>query len=367
MKRVLLITNRHLSDSGGRAEKFITRKRLLKDHGWDLVVGHVSTSTMRILPAAIQCAYRALRMDVDVINSVSEPPQLHLIGLVASVLSRRPWLAEFRDPLVTNPDIERGNTSWRIRRAIEWLILHRADHVVWFDGIQLPNDYFEKVYPSVPELRYTKLPFMGFDSEVFAEATTAESSSDFTITYAGSFYDGWIEPYSFLDGLRCYLDKYHTPDQEDVTPGINVQFYGDWRRDYQSYAEKLGIDHVITTNEFVPHEEIVPILKGSDVLLHIGGDRQQNKLNVPTKIWDYIGARRPILGIVNPDFRVANVIRENELGIVVPPNNSEVIAKALNELRTGVASEYSDRSHSNRFRREQCVAELANALSAANS
>ena len=356
MKKALLISNRKPVESGGRAEKFATRKSLLKKHDWEIIIRKTSTSTQNIITEAIRCTIQAQKENVDIINSISEPPQLHLIGLLTSELSRRPWVAEFRDPLVTNPDIEPGSLSWILRRAIEWLVLHRADRVVWFDGIQLPTDYFAKTYPSIPQSRWTKLPFMGFESDLFRDIESANTGSEFTITYAGSFYDGWIEPYRFLDGLHYYLDKYDSD--------IQVQFYGDWDEDYSKYAETLGIKHTIVTNDFVPHEEIVPVLKGSNALLHIGGSQPKNKLNVPTKIWDYVGAQQPILGVIDPNFRAADVIRKNNLGLTVPPDDPKAIAEAIQVLRKSEISFSDNVAESGQFSRRKCVAAFARELDA---
>jgi glycosyltransferase involved in cell wall biosynthesis len=208
-------------------------------------------------------------------------------------------------------------------KAIERLVVHEADRVVWFDGIQLPDDYFERY--DIPDDRVVQLPPMGYEKGKFDTADAADYD-EFTITYAGSFYEGWIEPYAFLEGLGRYIDR--TGDRT-----LRVQFYGDWTAEYEQAASEIGVEEFVRTHEFVPHDEIVPVLKGSDTLLYIGGTDSGNRLNLPSKLWDYVGAQRPILAVVEPTFRVAEFLREHDLGLVADANDPESIANALESLR----------------------------------
>jgi glycosyltransferase involved in cell wall biosynthesis len=121
-----------------------------------------------------------------------------------------------------------------------------------------------------------------------------------------------------------------------------MQFYGDWNDEYQRAVEGAGLEDVVSHHEFVPHEEIVPVLKGSDpvlkgsdLALYVGGDDRDNRLNVPSKIWDYVGARTPILAVVDPSFRGAELIETYDLGLVVDPEDTEGIAEAIAAVRAG--------------------------------
>lgn len=359
MRKVLLVTNRRPDDAGGRAEKFEARVRLLRDHGWEVVVGHVPEPYLRsFLPSVYRLARLARREDVAVVNSVNNPFHLHLVGYLVSRLARTRWLAEMRDPIYTHPDRDsRSPVTWAAA-AIERLVVREADGVVWFDGIQLPDDYFEQHYPDAVD-RVRQLPFMGYERGKF-EGAPVDSRDPFTITYAGSFYEGWIEPYDFLAGFGAFLEA--TPDVD-----VEAHFYGDWAPEYTSAAREAGVwDHVVT-HEPIPHEELVPVLKGSDALLYVGGDDPGNARNVPSKMWDYIGARAPILAIVDPSFRVAEFVREQGLGVVAPTGDDEAIAAGLDDLLHGRASYDPNPAVFDRYTRENSVAELAAVLDAVDA
>lgn len=356
MKTALLVSNRLPGDSGGRAEKVATRVDLLAERGWRIVVGHAPEPYVRGFPAALgDIARLARREDPDLVVSINNPFHLHLHGYLVSRLAGAPWLAELRDPIATHPD--RALTSPRTwgARAVERLVVREADQVVWHDGIQIPDDYFAEHYPSIPHERFFKLPVMGYERAKFEAAPSREYEA-FTVTYAGSFYEGWIEPYTFLEGLGAYRGSGGDP--------LRAQFYGDWSDDYDRAAESAGVADWIETHEFVPHEEIVPVLKGSDVLLYVGGEDPGNRLNLPSKLWDYVGARTPVLAVVDPSFRVAEFLREHGLGLVVAPGDAEGVADALRRLRGGEVSYPTDDAALSRFTREHSADVLARVMDA---
>lgn len=355
-RTVLLVSNRRLDENAGRAAKFESRAERLTDRGWTLTVGYVEPSPTG-MPIGIA---RCLRLagEADVINSVSNPPELQIVGGIVARLTGTPWIAEFRDPLVSNPDVAPDSTAAQIRRQLERYILSHADAVVWYDGIQIPDNYFDRTYPDIPTDNVRKLPPIGFDSETF-ESVEPTTHDTFTVTYAGSFYEGWIEPYTFLEGLGEYVDA-----NGAGSDGIRAHFYGDWNDNYGRAAEANGVADHVEPHEFVPHETIVSVMKGSDVLLYVGGDDPRNENNLPSKLYDYIGARKPILAIVDPEFRVAEVIRENGFGVVVEPGDPDGVRTGLERIQSGEFEYAPDPEDVTRFTRSHSLSAYVEALDA---
>lgn len=327
----------------------------MKKHGWEIVVGHAPEPYIKSFWSSFrEMRQLANREEPDLIMSINNPFHLHIHGFILSRVTGAPWLAELRDPIFSHPDRELSSPRTWGARLVEELVVRRSDQVVWYDGIQLPDDYFQRKYDSIPQNKFFKLPPIGYRKSIFEEADTA-NFDNFTITYAGSFYEGWIEPYTFLKGLGAYQSKGSDP--------LAARFYGDWDDRYQKEAEQQGIEDWIDVHEFVPHHEIVPILKGSDILLYVGGDDPQNSRNLPSKLWDYIGAESPILAIVDPDFRAVEFVKERDLGIVVPPSDVDGVARALRALRndknTGIGG-----GRGEKFTREHSESVLAKVMDA---
>lgn len=357
MRTALLISNVTTDDPGGRAADFATREDLFRNHGWQQVIGQVPEPYLRtFLPSIVRCYRRGRREDVDLVVSASNPFHLQVVGFIVSLLLRVPWVVEFRDPMVTNPDRDPDALLTRVAKFVEWLCVTQAARVLWTDGIQVDESYYRETYPNVDPETFVELPFKGYKRETF-EAAGNHDPEEFTITYAGSFYEGWIEPYAFLAGLGAYADE----GDADLTG----QFYGDWDDDYTDAAREAGVESVIETHAFVPHEEIVPVLKGSDAVLYVGGTDPDNSESIPSKIWDYVGARTPILAIVDPSFRVASLIEENGLGVVADPREPADIAAAIDALRSGEFTYDPDPDVFDRFARETKIAAMADAFDAA--
>lgn len=323
-KTVLLISNCLADETGGRAEKIATRTHLLERYGWNVVIGHAPKPYVSGTPRALKrCIRIAQKENIDAVLSINNPYHLHILGYLTSKYLRKPWLAELRDPIASHPGRNPISPNTWGAKAVEHLVIHEAHGVVWFDGIQLTDAYFDKYRSDNSHI--TKLPPMGYRRDKF-DSVKPMNNDLFTITYAGSFYDGWIEPYSFLSGFKQYIES--TNDRD-----IQVQFYGDWKPEYNQYTENLGIMDLIKTHDPIPHDEIIPILKGSDVLLYIGGEDEENKLNLPSKLWDYVGAKKPILSIVDPSFRAAEFVRSNRLGVIASPSSSTEIADGICTLK----------------------------------
>lgn len=356
MKTALLVSNRLPESSGGRAEKVDARVEIMKKYGWKVVIGHAPEPYMKkFLPSFYRMYKLTNKTNPDLIVSINNPFHLHIYGYLLSQISGAPWLAECRDPIYSHPGRERYSLRTWGARLVEELVVRQSDQVVWYDGIQISDDYFQEKYTGISKEKFFKLPPIGYRRSTF-ETAGRKNFDKFTVTYAGSFYEDWIEPYTFLKGLGAYRSMGGHP--------LTANFYGDWNVKYQEEAEQQGIADWINTYEFVSHDRIVPVLKGSDVLLYIGGDNRKNSRNLPSKLWDYIGAKCSILAIVDPNFRAANFVNEHDLGIVVPPGDISGVARALRTLREnkeaepgGNKSKVFTREHS-----ESVIAQVMNAV-----
>jgi hypothetical protein len=102
----------------------------------------------------------------------------------------------------------------------------------------------------------------------------------------------------------------------------------------------------------------------SEILLLI--DSPGRRIGVPAKLYEYIGARRPILALAESDGDVAWVLRESGVPHrIAPVTDTHKIRHALHEL----LKEYSDRKvpasdpkASSRFTREMLTRQLVQLL-----
>ena len=104
---------------------------------------------------------------------------------------------------------------------------------------------------------------------------------------------------------------------------IEAVFIGNFRAENVRLVNRLGLNDSVTLLGYLPHDQCVKELLASDVLWMICGD----DLGTPGKLYEYIGARKPILGCVPEGFLRQTVIEAG--GIAVAPRDVAGIKEAL--------------------------------------
>jgi hypothetical protein len=111
-------------------------------------------------------------------------------------------------------------------------------------------------------------------------------------------------------------------DVEFIIAGRNDEVIGD--------AKKFGLlgSKVIYLG-YLKYEESIRAQYEGDVLVHIG-NKSSNQ--VPGKIYEYLGARKPILAILkNPNDEIKDLVLKLGRGVVTP-NESSKIKEAISLL-----------------------------------
>lgn len=77
-----------------------------------------------------------------------------------------------------------------------------------------------------------------------------------------------------------------------------------------------------------PYGDLPALLASSDVLL-VPLDAQKSALSVPSKLYNFMAAGRPILGFAPRDSEVAALIERTGCGVAVDPGAPDGMARAL--------------------------------------
>ena len=134
----------------------------------------------------------------------------------------------------------------------------------------------------------------------------------------------------------------------------------------QEAVNRLGLASVTHFTGFVSHREsLAHQVDSSLLLLILHGDRS-NPGHVPGKLFEYLGARRPILALVPADFEAAHIIRETGAGATVEANDAAGIERRLLDSYTtyqaGIDGGAAEGAISG-YERKQGAAQLADILS----
>jgi colanic acid biosynthesis glycosyl transferase WcaI len=96
-------------------------------------------------------------------------------------------------------------------------------------------------------------------------------------------------------------------------------------------AETLGLKN-ITFRTFVDRSELNTSLNASDVSV-VAFKKGMAGISVPSRLYNLMAAGKPILAVVDDDSEVADVIREAELGVTVPPESPARLAEQILALK----------------------------------
>lgn len=265
--------------------------------------------------------------EVDVLNTMCHPFSFHIAGLLTKLITDVTWLAEFRDPWVTNPRVFDGEAGWYSRK-LESLTVSHADRIVYNYGIQVPENYFETQYPrSSHKIERIDCPgATGFDFENVDQAI--DKVDQFTIVYGGSFSGDRHTPETFLKGFQRFIENGNFP----TTP--SVHFYGDWRSDFDSLVSTLGLDDHVTSHGWIDSDPFFKEVQKAHAALYIVRPYEGDERNVPQKVTDYMALETPIFALCHNDWEAAQFIQQANAGIVVHPDKPADVERKLSKLYT---------------------------------
>ena len=137
------------------------------------------------------------------------------------------------------------------------------------------------------------------------------------ITYAGVFWEDRVPDY-FLQALHDLYEQ-----RPKLRGRIEALFLGTFRDENLKLVTKLGLQDSVTVRGYCSHRDTVQQLLESDVLWMIVGD----DVGSPGKTYEYIGARKPILGCAPEGFIKSTILEAG--GVVVAPTDVVGIKNAL--------------------------------------
>jgi glycosyltransferase involved in cell wall biosynthesis len=289
----------------------------------------------------------------------TSPPQTNL--LVADQLKRRlsiPMILDYRDEWTTNPHrmIPNAITMW-VNRSLEGRLLSRADMVTVVSQSMIEN-LAEAGIIEEGKARYQVLP-NGFDPADFeTESLDSHASSKFHVVHTGSFYGDYRVPDPFLSALKAWLQK-----SPRARKDVQVSFYGSVYPRHQHPIDALELCDVVQVVGIVPSHQAIGAQCGADILLLIIG-KGEGKAILTGKVFEYLGARKPILAVVPPDGEAAKLIQQTNAGIVVDPDDTGAIVHALEDLyakwERGGIPYVPDVDEVNRYSRVEQARQLSN-------
>jgi len=145
------------------------------------------------------------------------------------------------------------------------------------------------------------------------------------LTYVGIFYEN-ITPEYFLKAF-----KQLSTERPDITANIELEFIGHLRKENKKLVHDLGIEESVRDYGYLEHKETLKRLKAGDVLWMMIGKIQNADTISTSKLYEYFGSRKPILGCV-VEGTAKTALQEYGASFITQPDNIQEIKDTLIQI-----------------------------------
>jgi glycosyltransferase involved in cell wall biosynthesis len=248
---------------------------------------------------------RRKRQRIDAILTTFPPVSCHLIGKRAKQILGCPWVADFRDLWTQDTTTTKARDLAFLQIPLEKSTLKNADALI---TVSVPwADRLRKRYPLVDICTIPN----GFDPDEFRPRPPALTQK-FTITHAGLLYEGRRDPTMLFEVLQ-ELSQQRIICSDDV----RVRFYGPMEPWLFSLVRRYGLEQVVELNGVIPRKQVIPCEMESQLLLLLSWTHPKEIGLHTGKLFEYLGAERPVVAIGGLPGVLTQVLKETNAGLHV--------------------------------------------------
>ncbi len=320
---------------------------------------------------------------VDAVVTTGPPQSVHLIGLGLKKALGLHWIADFRDPwteMFYYKHLGLSAAADRRHRRLEQAVLDGADTVVSVSPpvaadfqaktrtpvVLITNGFDEADFPSFDG---PSPSFAGLTGESPAGAPGVQVSADqkkwpaeyldapapqrprteIRLVHTGLFAaDG--NPLNLWDALarRCDADP-------DFRARLQIRLAGKVDAAITDAIRARGLGDNLVELGYLPHDETVREQRAADILLLPLRREPEYAKVLPGKIFEYLAARRPVLGIGQEDGAAATVLRDAGAGEMFDWDKQD-------ELLSFLDAEHPQTSDIEKYSRRALTAQLVDIL-----
>ena len=268
---------------------------------------------------------------VDAVVTTGPPQSVHLIGLRLKKEFGLRWIADFRDPwteMFYYKHLGLSAAADRRHRRLEQAVLDSADKIISVSP-PVAADFQAKTKTPVvlitngfdeSDFRAEKSGSGSAPAEPFTRAGSGVSEAQpdsgagaaagplFRLVHTGLFAaDG--NPLKLWDALaeRCEADP-------DFRARLQIRLAGKVDAAITDAIRARGLGDNLVELGYLPHDETVREQRAADILLLPLRREPEYAKVLPGKIFEYLAARRPVLGIGQEDGAAASVLRDAAAG-----------------------------------------------------
>ena len=272
------------------------------------------------IPHALRTGNRLLRSgSFDAVFSSAPPYTAHLVAARLSRTHNLPLVVDFRDDWVGNPRHVYATPLHRYwNKRLERKVLQSSRCAITI------NDAIGDALLRVGEAPVTIIPH-GYDPANLRIIPEDRKPGKMLFVYTGIFYDAQTPDY-FLQALARVVNQY--PKARDLVEAV---FVGLLPTSSLQRIAALNLQDVVTYTGYVPHSRAVAFQRAADVLWMTIGSRPGAEGISTSKLFEYMGSRKPILALVPPGT-ARRALEPYRAAMIANPEDVPAIATAIGAL-----------------------------------
>ena len=267
---------------------------------------------------------------IDAIVSTGPPHSMHLIAKRLAARTSIPWIADFRDPWTGMFYFKHLCLTGYARKRhlkLEKSVLDSATVLVAVSP--MVRDDFAGMTSTPVELITNGFDESDFDIpavvDVASGATDVVDGIAFTILHAGLFSsDG--NPEAVWEALAKMVS-----DNAAFASCLRIVLCGKTDREILASIENCGLGPYLDNRGYLDHSRVVRLLPKASVLLLPLRKEPEYRATLPGKLFEYLAARRPIIGIGQKDGAMAQILSGCGAGEMFEWDETQAIYDCLSE------------------------------------
>lgn len=275
---------------------------------------------------AVQAIERFMRTNQykpDVLVTFAFPLIDNIIGLELKRRLKLPWLAHFSDPWVDSPFRNDDVLTKALNARLEQNVIEHADRLVFTSG-----ETAELVMQKYDHALRSKVRIVphAYEPQLFQSAPN-NNNGRLIIRYLGDLYQSRT-PKPLFQALEILAET-----QPELLQKFRFEIVGDV---HELNLEQMGLSQLpeglVVFRPRVNYCESLSMMTSASGLMVIDAPVAKNTQSVflPSKLIEYVGADRPIIGLTPPGTAAYLISRLG--GWVADPGSAEQVAEVVRQF-----------------------------------
>ncbi len=308
-----------------------------------------STWLLGAVPAGLDLIHR---LRPRAIWSTYPIPTAHRIARNLSRICKLPWVADFRDPMAQD-GYPSDPATWRCYKRVEEAVVRNAAASVFVT--RSAAETYRNRYPS--SANRIRVIENGFDESSFNDLPGEKSRlvpGRFCLLHSGIVYPSERDPTALFRAL-------HSLRVAGRAGALLVRFRASANDSLLlDLARRLEVADLIEVLPPIPYRDALSEMLRADGLLVLQASNCNEQ--IPAKVYEYLRAGRPILGLTDPAGDTAELLLRVGIRHLAPLENADAIAPTLESFLRDAPHELPGKNLAAAFSRQHRTAELSQLL-----